>query len=289
MTSSTQREILEALIQLYEKRREAVKGEDISALLHRNPGTIRNQMQTLKALGYVDGVPGPKGGYSPAMKAYEALDMEVIKEPYIVPVYRDGKRIEGVSVQKIVFTKVMHPTECVSLITVLGDSRQIQEHDVITVGPTPVNHVIVRGEVIGRDDSRREIRMSSQSITSIPKGKVLEVMSKRLIQISPDASIRECAKTLIEKRIRAAPVIDHGKLVGIITEGEIVRAVSQGQEDSLVGDVAVREPLTVESGARLIECIEKMKKHDVGRLIVTNRGRTVGMVTRTDILLRMLQ
>ena len=61
------------------KIKETIKGEDISAMLNRTPGTIRNQMQTLKALGYVDGVPGPKGGYIPAMKAYEALELEMIK------------------------------------------------------------------------------------------------------------------------------------------------------------------------------------------------------------------
>jgi len=85
-----------------------VKGADISSMLRRTPGTIRNQMQTLKALGYVDGVPGPKGGYIPAVKAYEALELEVVKEPYVVHVYRNGEPVEGVMVQKIEFTSVQN-------------------------------------------------------------------------------------------------------------------------------------------------------------------------------------
>jgi len=56
-----QKEILTALINLYRTKKHAIKGEDIAELIERNPGTVRNQMQSLKALGLVEGVPGPKG------------------------------------------------------------------------------------------------------------------------------------------------------------------------------------------------------------------------------------
>ena len=58
-----QKEILTALVNLYRKHKRAVKGEMIADVINRNPGTVRNQMQSLKALGLVEGVPGPKGGY----------------------------------------------------------------------------------------------------------------------------------------------------------------------------------------------------------------------------------
>ncbi|HEY3422517.1 MAG TPA: Rrf2 family transcriptional regulator, partial [Methanocellaceae archaeon] len=58
-----QREILTALINLFREKGRAIKGEEISERIDRNPGTVRNQMQSLKALGLVEGVPGPKGGY----------------------------------------------------------------------------------------------------------------------------------------------------------------------------------------------------------------------------------
>ncbi len=58
-----QKEILTALINLYREKKQAIKGEDIAGVINRNPGTVRNQMQSLKALGLVEGVPGPKGGY----------------------------------------------------------------------------------------------------------------------------------------------------------------------------------------------------------------------------------
>ena len=289
MISPTQREILEALIELYEKKKETIKGEDISAMLNRTPGTIRNQMQTLKALGYVDGVPGPKGGYIPAMKAYEALELEMINKPHIVNIFRDGKPIDGINVQRIEFTSVQNPDECMSRVTIVGDTRKIMEHDIIKVGPTPANHIILTGEVVGRDDIRRELRIASHSISSIPKGKVIEIAAKNVISFSPETKLKECAKTLIDKRIRAAPVIKDGKLLGIITETEIVRAYAAGNLDKKVGDVAIKTPMTIDGEARLIDAIERMTRYDVGRLIVTKGEKIVGMITKTDILIRMLK
>lgn len=289
MISPTQREILEALIELYEKKKETVKGEDISALLKRTPGTIRNQMQTLKALGYVDGVPGPKGGYIPAMKAYEALEIEMVNKPSIVGIYRNGKPIEGVTAQKIEFTSVQNPNECMSRVTVVGDTRKIMEHDIITVGPTPVNHLILTGEVVGRDDTRRELRIASHSISSVPKGKVGDIAAKNVISFSPETNLKDCAKTLIEKKIRAAPVMKDGKLVGIITETEILRAYAAGSTDKKVGDIAIRNPVTVDPDTKTLEAIERMTKYQVGRLIVTKGDKVVGMITKTDILQRMIR
>ncbi|MBN2250747.1 MAG: CBS domain-containing protein [Candidatus Altiarchaeota archaeon] len=289
MINPIQREILEALIRLYEKKKETIKGEDIAGMLHRTPGTIRNHMQTLKALGYVEGVPGPKGGYMPAMKAYEALEMEVVKKPYLVQVCREGRPIEGLKVQKMVFTQIQNPTTCMSMITVLGDTRKIMEHDLITVGPTPVNHVTLKGEVVGRDDTRKEILIATHSITSIPKGKVMDLATKNLVSVNSRTCIRDCAGVLMEKGIRAAPVIDGGTLTGIVTEAEIVKAMSKGDVEGLVGDIAVKDPHTIDGGARIIDCIQKMKEHGVGRLVVTCKNRPCGIITRTDILLRMLE
>ncbi len=287
MIGATQREILDALIELYGKRKDSVKGDDISRLLKRSPGTVRNQMQTLRALGYVEGVPGPKGGYSPSMKAYEALNIESVEEPHEVSLYSHGKKIEGISAQKIVFMKITHPSECRAVISVIGDTRKIKDHEIIKIGPTPVNRVVIKGEVIGRDDTKREILVSTHSITSVPKGKVGGVATRKLISITSDMKMRECGRILLENRINAVPVIDNGELTGILTVEEIVRAVAKGTLDLKAKDMAITEVLTIDKDSKLLTCIKKMEKHDVGRLIVMDDGKPIGIITRTDILQRM--
>ena len=76
MLTSVQKEILQSLINLYRKSEgKSIKGEEIAGMMSRNPGTIRNQMQSLKSLGLVKGVPGPRGGYKPTIEAYHTLNI----------------------------------------------------------------------------------------------------------------------------------------------------------------------------------------------------------------------
>ena len=61
--TSVQREVLMTLMDIFHRSKgDAIKGDKIANVIGKNPGTIRNQMQSLKALGPVDGVPGPRGG-----------------------------------------------------------------------------------------------------------------------------------------------------------------------------------------------------------------------------------
>jgi hypothetical protein len=147
----SQRTILSALVNLHGEAESAVKGEAIAEEVDRNPGTIRNQMQSLKALQLVEGVPGPKGGYKPTARAYEALELQRMDEPAAVPLSRDGQRIEGVNVESIDLTSVHHPEKCRAEVSVQGSISDIHEGDVLRVGPTPLSKLVVDGTVEGKD------------------------------------------------------------------------------------------------------------------------------------------
>ncbi|WP_435094033.1 Rrf2 family transcriptional regulator [Halorubrum sp. N11] len=151
--TSSQKSILTALINLYGEQEDAVKGEAIAEEVDRNPGTIRNQMQSLKALQLVEGVPGPKGGYKPTSNAYEALDIQRMDEPADVPIFHEGEEVDGVNVDGIDLSSVHHPELCRAEIHVQGSVRDFHEGDSVTVGPTPLSKLVVDGTVDGKDDT----------------------------------------------------------------------------------------------------------------------------------------
>ncbi|WP_096393645.1 Rrf2 family transcriptional regulator [Halorubrum trapanicum] len=151
--TSSQKSILSALINLYGEEEDAVKGEAIAEEVDRNPGTIRNQMQSLKALQLVEGVPGPKGGYKPTSNAYEALDIQRMDEPADVPIYHEGEQVEGINVDGIDLSSVHHPELCRAEIHVQGSVRDFHEGDSVTVGPTPLSKLVIDGTVDGKDDT----------------------------------------------------------------------------------------------------------------------------------------
>lgn len=149
----SQKTILTALINLHRGSEDAVKGEDIAEEVDRNPGTIRNQMQSLKALQLVEGVPGPKGGYKPTATAYEALDVEQMDEPASVPLSHNGEEMEGVNIEEIDLSSVHHPELCRAEIHIQGSVREYHDGDSVTVGPTPLSKLVIEGTVDGKDDT----------------------------------------------------------------------------------------------------------------------------------------
>jgi hypothetical protein len=76
-----QKRLLGALVELVGGETRLVGGTEIADAVGRNPGTIRNRMQSLSALRLVEGVPGPGGGYKPTAAAYRALDSERLDDP----------------------------------------------------------------------------------------------------------------------------------------------------------------------------------------------------------------
>jgi len=151
--TASQKSILTALVNLARETEHAVKGETIADEVDRNPGTIRNQMQSLKALQLVEGVPGPKGGYRPTAAAYEALDIEEIDHPADVSLLLNDELVPGANIEEIDLTSVHHPELCRAELVIRGSVRDFHDGDGVTVGPTPLSKLVIHGTVDGKDET----------------------------------------------------------------------------------------------------------------------------------------
>ncbi|MFW6437035.1 MAG: Rrf2 family transcriptional regulator [Halococcoides sp.] len=149
----SQKNILQELVNLFRDTESAVKGEEIADRVNRNPGTIRNQMQSLKALQLVEGVPGPKGGYKPTANAYDALQIQDMEHAADVPLFHEGDIVEQANVAEINLTSVHHPENCRAEIHLQGSIANFDEDDTVTVGPTPLSKLQIIGRVEGKDDT----------------------------------------------------------------------------------------------------------------------------------------
>lgn len=285
MLTSVQKEILQSLINLYRNADASIKGEEIAEIMNRNPGTIRNQMQSLRSLGLVKGVPGPRGGYKPTIKAYHTLNIQASDNQQLVPIFRDGEKVKDITVSQIEFTSITHPGECEAAIKAVGNIKYLDLGDEIRIGPTPVNKLIVDGVVVGRDDMDNILLLDTTAIRSIPKKTVLEVASTDLIQLKPADSIRNASKILSSKDIEGAPVVDDGQVIGILTLSDIIRAIGNGEEEQNVSEVMSKNIITVKQDVMIAEAIEIMNKNSIGRVIVIDDNSSpIGIVTRTDLL-----
>lgn len=279
-----QKEILTALINLYRERKQAIKGEDIAEIINRNPGTVRNQMQSLKALGLVEGVPGPKGGYKATGETYRALCLLEMEKEAVVPVKRNGEIIPNATAAEISFTTVRHPDLCNATVHVIGDIKKFDIGDSITIGPTPVNKLIMQGEVIGRDDIQNSILFVIQEMVSLPKKAVKHYIKKQPITIPATATIQEASRILVENRIHGAPVRDKNAIVGIVTLTDIGKTLADGKTSLKIKDIMTKKIISVDSELPLYEVVKVFSKEKVGRLLVRSNGEIVGLISKTDIL-----
>ncbi|WP_292459805.1 CBS domain-containing protein [Methanothermococcus sp.] len=280
-----QKEILQELIDIYKEKNRPVKGTEIAIRLNRNPGTIRNQMQALRALNLVDGVPGPKGGYVPTSQAYRAIGLIYGEEEIIVPIYKEDERIDGVYVEKIVFDTVAHEKSCSSMIYIKGDTKIFNEGDIVKIGPTYHNKIIIFGKVAGRDDIDHILLIDVMGVASIPNVSVKSIAVKEnLIWLKPEVIIKNAAKIFYENNINGVPVISEGKLVGILTLHDLAYALSNDMENDCIEKIMVKNPLTTSPDKKVYDALILMEKKGVGRLIVVDKNKVVGIITRTDIL-----
>jgi hypothetical protein len=269
------------LINIHRVEGRAVKGEEIAELIDRNPGTIRNQMQSLKALNLVEGVPGPKGGYKATGAAYEALNIEATGDVVTVPVLRNGVLMEGTTASEIIFNKVMHSQLCDGVVRIIGNIRDFNVGDSIEVGPTPVNKLYIRGTVTGRDDTMSRLIFHIDEMISVPKVAV-KAIARRAVHVPANASLQEAARIMLHNGVSEALVDDSSP--GLISLVDLARAVAEGRNGQEAREIMNRGFLTIDSDEPIYEAIKMLGRTGTGQLVVTEQGTAWGIVTPTDLV-----
>jgi len=132
--------------------------------------------------------------------------------------------------------KVVRDIMAMEVITLARNDTLQLAKDIMTLGRIRHFPVVDEGEVIGVVSQRDLFRASLGSVMKygeraerafLDTVAVKEVMSEPPITISPDTSIKEAARLMVEKKIGCLPVVEGGRLVGLVTETDILREVAE--------------------------------------------------------------
>jgi len=128
-----------------------------------------------------------------------------------------------------------------------------------------------------------------------------ERMSRPVISVSPDVPINEVLVMFREEHIRRAPVMKEGKLIGIVSERDLLNA-SPSQVTSLsvwelnyliskvtVKSVMTKKVITVDKDTPIEEAARIMADKKIGGIPVMSEGKVVGMITETDLFKAFLE
>lgn len=291
MLTSVQKEIMQTLINLYRQSKcTSVKCESIAELMGRNSGTIRNQMQSLRSLGLVQGVPGPRGGYKPTLEAYHALNIENDPCEIHVPIFVRGESIPDISVNKIEFTSILRPGDCEATISVLGNIKQLDLDDEIKIGPTPVNNLTVHGTIIGRDDVDNALLIKTNNILSIPNIQIKEVATPLFQVVGLDSTLTEVCELINKHNLTCIPVMVDNAVKGIVKYGDIIKMIAENKLDSKVEEFLDDNVVLVKETNSLMHSMDMLYEKDVSILLLMNPDNDItGIVTIADILHRLVK
>jgi CBS domain-containing protein len=136
-----------------------------------------------------------------------------------------------------------------------------------------------------------------------------DIMTRAVLTVTPDTKLVDAASRMLEAHVSALPVLDTaGRLVGIISEGDLLRRAETGTEPHHAGwvelflgpsrlateyvhshartvhDVMTETPFTVAEDAPLDDIVKLMERHHIKRVPVMRGETMVGVVSRADLV-----
>ena len=115
---------------------------------------------------------------------------------------------------------------------------------------------------------------------------VQEAMTPNPTAVTPDTTAQEAARSLKTEDVGALPIVEEGRLVGVVTDRDLaVRVLAEGRgAETTVREIASKDVVTVDPQQSLEEAARLMAEHQVRRLpVVEEDGRLVGMLAQADV------
>ena len=115
---------------------------------------------------------------------------------------------------------------------------------------------------------------------------VKDAMTKEVVTADPKINAQKAAKIMDTRKIGSIVLVTKEKLVGIVTERDIVIKLVMEDltaSETTVEDIMTNDPVLIDDDAEVDDAIEAMNEHHVKRLPVVSGSNLVGIITTSDI------
>lgn len=114
---------------------------------------------------------------------------------------------------------------------------------------------------------------------------VRDVMTVAVISVAPATPVKEIAQTLVGARIGGVPVLEEGRLVGIVTSSDVLAVKERsGEASPTAADVMTGKPRTLTEGTSVAAAARVLARYRIKRAPVVRGSKVVGIITRGDLL-----
>jgi len=121
--------------------------------------------------------------------------------------------------------------------------------------------------------------------------KVSDAMTSKVITLTPQTLMSQLREVLRSNRISGTPILEDGRIVGIISIEDFIKWLADGAKDCPVKDKMVSNVKALFADEPLVQAVSQLKKFGYGRFPVIDResGNMVGVITKGDIIARLLK
>lgn len=118
-----------------------------------------------------------------------------------------------------------------------------------------------------------------------------EIMNRIVTAASRRTNCRDLSVKLLSGIYSGLSVVDEGKVVGVVTEFDLLNAVKEGKElqQIFADDIMTKDPICVEEDTHVDEIIKIMTEQNIIRVPVVRKGNIIGVISRCDILNSLIQ
>jgi Zn-dependent protease/CBS domain-containing protein len=137
---------------------------------------------------------------------------------------------------------------------------------------------------MGAGEEQRETTIS-EALEGLTVG---QIMTSPVSTVTTDTTVRQMVDKMMTEKHLGYPVVEGGKVVGIITLQDIQKVPSSEQGSVLVEQLMTREVISLQPDAPVMEALQAVTRNNIGRIVIMDRGQIAGIISRSD-LMRVLE
>ena len=144
------------------------------------------------------------------------------------------------------------------------------------------------GQVAGILTETDMLRRVARNGKRFYHSKLEQIISHSVKSVSPDMSVLEASNIMSETRIKRLPILEQGKLVGIVTQTDLVRALTSYGLWRDVSEIMSCDVAVIAEDATVAKAAELMTLRRISCIVVLDGGEAVGVLTQKDMLRRVV-
>jgi len=143
--------------------------------------------------------------------------------------------------------------------------------------------ILTRTDLLRLGRARRSIA-PGETVLALPETSVAEHMQSTVEVVTGDTPLREAARRMLRHDIHRLCVVEDGRLVGIVSTKEMIRAVAKAGVTTPIAELMRHAPVIVQASDRLSLAIDRMVSAHVSELVVLEGGLPVGTLNQENAL-----